>query len=214
MAPRVLQDKYGFENPFRTDPLTKKASRYCSGKRLLDVGCGEGADSTFFAKKGFHVTSFDKNPTYLKRFRAYRRDNHLESIRILERSALAYSYPTKKFDVVICLLVLCCMKKTEFEKMLPVLKGSVKPGGVIIMSARNYLDPEFQQYRRTSKEIEPNTFQHKDKCCNYLYFIEKNRLREMFDDFEILYYNEGFAPCKYDEHPIHGDSSIICRRRL
>ena len=81
------------------------------------------------------------------------------------------------------------------------------------MSSRNYLDPEFKEYINTRKSLEPNTYRHKEDCCRFVYFIEKNRLRELFEDFEILYYREGFAPCKYHEHPKHGDSLMICRRQ-
>ena len=49
-----LKNKYGFEYPFKPDPLAVKALSYLKNKKyLLDVGCGEGADSVFFAKKGF-----------------------------------------------------------------------------------------------------------------------------------------------------------------
>ena len=95
----------------------------------------------------------------------------------------------------------------------PALKRAVRPGGTIVMSARNYLDPEFDEYRATEKMIEPGTFLFKEDCCRFIYFLEKDRLREAFDDFEVLYYYEGYAPCKYNEHPRHGDSYIICRRK-
>ena len=77
---RTIQRKYSFKFPFKPDPLAAKALRYCKGERLLDVGCGEGADSAFFAqKKRLDVTSFDVNKEYLNRFRAYRRDQKLKN---------------------------------------------------------------------------------------------------------------------------------------
>lgn len=211
----ALKQKYGFELPFKPDPLVRKSVRYLPKRgRLLDVGCGEGADSTFFAAKGIHVTSIDKNDSYLNRFRSYRKDNNLRSITILRRDAVSYQYPRDHYDVVSCLLVLCCMKRSQFAKMLAKIKRAVKPGGIVIMSSRNYLDAELREYLSTEKMIEPNTFRKKEDCCRFVYFIEKNQLREMFSDFEILYYHEGFYPCKYNEHPRHGDSHIICRRKL
>ena len=208
-----LKKKYGFENPFKPDPLVKKALHFLDGSgKLLDIGCGEGADSAFFAKKGFTVTAFDKNEIYLKRFRAYCKDNKLANVRILRHDAVGYSYRPNTYDVISCILVLCCMKRSEFEEMLKSLKHSVKLGGIMIMSSRNHLDPELNEYRSEEKMIEPNTFHSKENCCKFLYFIEKGRLREVFEDFEILYYFEGYTPCKYNEHPKHGDSYIICRR--
>src|SRR5437773_7053309 len=84
----TLRNKYGFEYPFKSDPFSRKALRYLkNGKHLLDVGCGEGADSVFFAKKGFQVTSIDNNKIYLSRLRAFIRDNELANISIKDRKS-------------------------------------------------------------------------------------------------------------------------------
>ena len=209
-----LKKKYGFENPFKPDPLSRKALKYLNGRgKLLDIGCGEGADSVFFAQKGYRVTAIDKNQAYVNRFRMYRSDHLLSNVRVLQRDVVKYSYPHNTYDALISILVLCCMKRSEFEALVPVMKRSVKPGGIIVMSSRNYLDPELKDYVSTEKMIEENTFRKKEDCCKFLYFIEKNRLREVFSDFDIIYYFEGYAPCKYNEHPKHGDSYIICKRK-
>jgi len=209
----TLRNKYGFENPLKSDPLSKKALRYLkNGKHLLDVGCGEGADSVFFAEKGFQVIAIDSNKIYLSRLRAFISDKGLTNISIRCGDVINYHYRQNFYDVINCLLVGCCMKRSDFEKLLIALKQTVKRKGIIIMSLRNYLDPEFTDYVSTERMIEPNTFR-KD-CCKIRYFIEKNRLRESFEDFEILYYYEGFAPDKYKEVPKHGDSYIICRRKI
>jgi len=209
----ILKEKYGFEYPFKYDSLSKKALRYIKdGKRLLDIGCGEGADSVFFAQHAFDVTAIDSNDIYLNRLRAFVRDNKLTNISIKNGDVIHYPYRQNFYDVISCLLVGCCMKKSDFEKLLMLLKKTVKDKGIIIMSLRNYLDPEFIDYASTEKMIEPNTFRKKDDCCKIRYYIEKNRLRESFADFEILYYYEGYAKDKYKEVPEHGDSYIICRK--
>src|SRR5260221_1314653 len=209
----ILKNKYGSENPYTADPVSKKALRLLkSGRQLLDIGCGEGADSVFYAKKGFRVIAIDNNKTYLKRFRAFKNDNDLTNIAIRRTDILSHHYPSNPYDAVNCLLVGCCMKRSEFEKLLIAIKYMVKPGGIIIMSLRNYLDPEFKVYNSTEKMIEPNTFRKKEDCCKIRYYIEKKRLRDVFKDFEILYYYEGLAPDKYKEVPEHGDSYIICRK--
>jgi len=209
----ILKNKYGFEHPLITDPLAKKALRFLKGgKNLLDIGCGEGADSVFYVKNGFRVTAIDNNKIYLKRFRAFRKDNGLANISIRCMDVLSYHYSSDRYDAVNCLLVGCCMKRSHFEKLVVAVKQTVKTGGIIIMSLRNYLDSEFDVYSSTEKMIEPNSFRKKEDCCKIRYYIEKNRLREVFEDFEILYYYEGFAPDKYKEVPKHGDSYIICRK--
>ena len=210
----TVQRKYGFENPFAVDPLVRQALRYCKGEKVLDVGCGEGADSVQFAQKGFSVAAIDSNRSYLKRLRAYVKDHKIKRMSITNSDVVSYRYPKNTFDVVSCILVICCMKRSEFERMLPRLKRSVRPGGIVIMSARNYMDPELREYRESATPVERNTFHANESCCKFIYFVERGRLRKAFEGFEILYYYEGYAPCKYHEHPRHGDSYIICRRPL
>ena len=208
-----IKKKYGFEYPFKPDSLAIKALDYTNnGKHLLDVGCGEGADSVFFAKKGYQVVAIDTNNLYLDRLRAFLKDNPLSNISIQNYDVINHQYPKDYYNVVNCLLVGCCMKRSEFEKMLVSLKQTVKTEGIIIMSLRNYLDPMFEDYYPTEKMIEPNTYMKKEDCCNIRYFIEKGRLRKVFNDFEVLYYYEGIVPDKYEDVLNHGDSYIIARK--
>lgn len=210
----ILKNKYGFEDPFKPDPLAEKALPYLTnGKHLLDVGCGEGADTVFFAKKGFRVTALDNNETHLDRLQAYIDDNALTNVSILHTNAIDFQYPKNYYDVINCLLVGCCMSRNDFNKLFVTLKMTVKKGGIIIMSLRNYLDLEFKDYASTERMVEPNTFIKRDDCCEIRYYIEKDRLRECFGDFEILYYYEGLVKDKYEKIKMHGDSYIICRKR-
>ena len=208
-----LKSKYGFEYPFKRDPLAERALDYIkNGNQLLDVGCGEGADSVSFAKKGFQVTAIDNNKIYLDRLKEFISDKGITNISIKCGDVIDYPYHQNFYDVINCLLVGCCMKRSDFERLLITLKQAIKASGIIIMSLRNYLDPEFTDFAATETMIEPNTFRKREDCCKIRYFIEKNRLRESFSNFEILYYYEGYAPDKYKEVPKHGDSYIICKK--
>src|SRR5688572_21931047 len=125
-----LRNKYGFEYPFKPDPLAEKALPYLkTGKHLLDVGCGEGADSVFFAKKGFQVTAIDNNKIYLSRLHAFISDNVLTNISIKNGDIIKYRYRQNIYDVINCLLVGCCMKRSDFERLLISLKRTVKKTG-------------------------------------------------------------------------------------
>ncbi|MCG2459386.1 methyltransferase domain-containing protein [Flavobacteriaceae bacterium F89] len=209
-----MKEKYGFEGPCKPDILSKRALPFLTnGKKLLDVGCGEGADSVFYAKNGFDVLALDHNNTYLNRLRAYKNDCNLSNLEIRNANVITYRYPRNHYDVVSCILVGCCMRRSEFEKMLVSLKKTVKMDGIIVMSLRNYLDLDIiDEFPPLTKEIEPNTYLNDGDCCTIQYYIEKDRLMSHFKNFEILYYYEGLVKDKYKEYPQHGDSYIICRK--
>jgi 2-polyprenyl-3-methyl-5-hydroxy-6-metoxy-1,4-benzoquinol methylase len=125
----ILKNTYGFENPFTPDPLAEKSLPYLSNaKYLLDVGCGEGADTVFFAKKGFHVTALDNNETHLGRLQAFINDNSITKASVVNTNVLDFHYPQNYYDVISCLLVGCCMSRSDFEKLLVTLKLTVKKG--------------------------------------------------------------------------------------
>src|SRR3990172_8656031 len=106
MTSQTVEQKYGFENPFKPDPLVKKAIRFLPhGRQLLDVGCGEGADSAFLARKGFTVTAIDRNKDYVQRFRRYCKNEKLAEISILHPDVVNYPYPRNRYDVIISVLV-------------------------------------------------------------------------------------------------------------
>ncbi len=210
---QTTEQKYSFENPFKTDPLLRRAFPFIKDrKKALDIGCGEGADSVFLAKKGFLVQAIDNDKTALTRFKAYRYDHKLSDIRIQKHDVVRFPYKESAFDVINCLLLICCMRKSDFRKLLQPMKRALKPGGIIILSSRNYLDPKLKEYHATEKMIEPNTFIKKDDCCRIAYFVEKNELKNAFKDLEILYHFEGMVPCKHKKHGDHGETHIICRR--
>lgn len=209
-----LKTRYGFENPFLPDDLAVKALPYLKGKtQLLDIGCGEGADSVFYSNNGFTVTAIDTNENYLKRLQKFIGDHAISNVSIQLADAIIYQYPSAFYEAINCLLVGCCMKRSEFEKLVPRIKQAIKPHGIVIMSLRNYLDPELKEYLGVEEMIEPNTFYNKEDCCKVKYFIEKDRLSQHFTDFEILYYYEGLTPDKYALVPHHGNSYIICKKK-
>ena len=45
---------------------------------LIDIGCGEGRDSIFFARSGFHVTGFDYSTEGIKKARAWADELNLD----------------------------------------------------------------------------------------------------------------------------------------
>jgi ubiquinone/menaquinone biosynthesis C-methylase UbiE len=104
-----------------------------AGKRVLDVGCGIGQYSVFFAMKGADVTAFDISPVGIERGRQIAKVNSVEDrCRFEVANASQMPYADGEFDIVVYHEVLHHAIKYPHvrEETLRVLK----PGGKVVIS--------------------------------------------------------------------------------
>lgn len=85
--------------------LRKYPREMRSSVRVLDLGCGTGANTWFLAREGFSVTATDISPQAIAATQS-RLDRSDLSARLRIESADAISDPPESFDLVICIGVL------------------------------------------------------------------------------------------------------------
>ena len=112
---------------------------YLEGKslNLLDVGCGNGRDSLYFASKGHTVTGFDsanvKRPTLI-------------NPQFVQRDVLSGLLSS---DVIYVRWFLHVLNENETDSFLILVSSSVKPGGFVFMEFRtNLYGLKQDHYRR------------------------------------------------------------------
>lgn len=100
--------------------------------RALDLGCGEGGDAVWLARRGWHVTGTDISGVALERAAVHAADAGVEDRTVWERHDLAESFPVGEYD-----LVSACFLHTfgEFprERILRRAAAAVAPGGVLLV---------------------------------------------------------------------------------
>ncbi len=72
------------------------------GKRVLDVGCGEGRLTTFAAKRAASVYAFDPNHERLSLARATLTSEQRQRVRFAVHGAETLNLPRERFDVALC----------------------------------------------------------------------------------------------------------------
>jgi len=123
---------------------------------VLDFGCGFGKDVELLGAKGINIIGYDKHyfPTY----------------------------PTKKFDTIICFYVLNVLMQEEQAVVLMQLSKLVKPTGKVYFAVRRDLQHEGF---RTHKVHQKQTYQ-----CNVKLAYKSIFENENCEIYEYKHYNQ------------------------
>jgi Methylase involved in ubiquinone/menaquinone biosynthesis len=120
-------------NQFRTNiliPETLKILGDVKGKRILDLGCGEGGYSRLFENKGAIVTGVDYSENLineaLKLNQAHEIEYYIRDVCFLE------GIEDKKFDFVVS--TMCLMAVENLESAIKEAYRVLKQGGEFIIS--------------------------------------------------------------------------------
>lgn len=101
-----------------------------AGRRVLEVGCGDGALALELARQGAVVTGVDASEQMLEAARQRARDAGVE-VRFQLGAAEALPFPPDQFDLVVAQTILCFVKdgSPAFTEIARVLR----PGGRLVI---------------------------------------------------------------------------------
>lgn len=97
--------------------------------RVLDVGCGEGADAIWLARSGWTVMAIDVSDVALSRAREAA-ERAGASVEWVCGDALQTSFATGSFDLVS--MQYPALPKAAGEPAVRALLGTVRPGGLLL----------------------------------------------------------------------------------
>jgi len=166
---------------------TKSYNRYIDGKRsVLDLGCGDGKDSVYFARKGLDVTAVDFSSQALKNLEdsiaEYNSHNTLpiRDINIIKQDICNLHIDTQ-FDAIYANLSLNYFDNKTTEKIFDGLYGLLKPEGIILVKCKSIYDAKYGQ----GKKIEKDFYRENDTGRTIHYFSEEY-MRKKLHLFNIL----------------------------
>jgi adenylylsulfate kinase-like enzyme/2-polyprenyl-3-methyl-5-hydroxy-6-metoxy-1,4-benzoquinol methylase len=165
------------------------------GSRLLEVGCGNGRDSAFFAQAGYDVVAIDTSSAAIDLCRNKHKSSRLNflasSISDLKLDELG------RFDAVYSRFVLHAMTQSEEALFLSRAATALKPGGYLLIECRSINDP----LALLGEAISPTERIH----GHYRRFIVLNelvqKLKEARFELESIEESKGLAMYK-DEDPV------------
>jgi SAM-dependent methyltransferase len=113
--------------------------------RALDVGCGEGGDAIWLARKGWTVTAIDVSDVAIGRARAAAERTGVE-VEWICGDALRTTFPADSFDLVS--LQYPALPKAAGEAAARALLAAVRPGGVLL-AVYHDLDHDHREHMKS-----------------------------------------------------------------
>jgi len=152
--------------------------------RALDLACGAGRHAIYLAESGWEVTAVDGSLVAIEMLtaRALERGVTLDA-RIADLEAGKFQIEPNAYDLV-------CDFQYLQRDLLPGIRAGVKPGGIVVA------------------EIHLNDGKPNVNPINPRFLLERGELREIFDDWEIEYYDE-----RADEDGHHHDAAHLIARK-
>ena len=163
------------------------------GARVLDLGCGEGRDSVFFAAQGFEVVGVDVSLAGLRKAERLARERGVK-VRWLHGDMARLRLP-RPFDLVYSCGTIHYVPRRARARLFRWLKALTLPGGYhahIVFTDRAV-------YREKGEVVD--------------YFV-RGELSRAYADWQVLECEEQMIPCAQDGTPHRHSVEQLTARAL
>ncbi len=134
------------------DPALLKTCGEVQGKKIIDLGCGDGMISRALAEKGAKCVGVDISNKLILKAKEIEKENHL-GISYFVAKADNLSEVGSDYNIIVMNMVICTIdNKQEIKKIFGEIKNVLSPEGTVIFSV---LHPAF-------------TFVKGESSCNIL----------------------------------------------
>lgn len=161
---QTLNKALGNIDLYLLDQILK--GRFDPSMKVLDAGCGEGRNLTYFIQNGYEVHGVDTNPSAIQmlRFVASSLNRAVDKNNFQVAPVEKLPYESASFDLVICNAVLhFAQSHDHFNAMLSELCRMAKPGACLFIRTASSIGMEDK-----IKEIADGVYSLPDGSQRYL----------------------------------------------
>lgn len=149
--------------------------------KILDFGCGAGANTWFLAREGFDVYAFDGSESAINRAKEYLNKEGYNNVHFSVMDGVELDYASDMFDCVVDNVCIYANKKAHIEIMYKEVYERLKKGGKLYSACFG----EKTDGYGTGKYIEDNTYENIEKGPlegrAIAHFFTKDELRETLE---------------------------------
>lgn len=151
-----------------------------SGTAILDIGCGDGRDSLYFAQNGLQVTAIDFSEKAIERVRQL---GAPIDARVMDTTRM--DFPDASFDAVYAHLSLHYFDDVTTTAVFQKIHRMLKPGGYFFVRCKSTKDPYYGQGEKVGEHM----YVHK----HLRHFFTTEYMREKLRDFTIAELDDSSA---------------------
>ena len=193
-------------NVFGADPapiLDRHVDLIEVGPPILDVGCGQGRNSFYLARRGHEVHALDPSTVAVEQTRAVART---EDLRISTQAGVLEDVhrPAAGFGAIMVFGLIPILTRAEIDDMVASIERLIAPGGLLFITAFTTDDPKFKAFEQSDE------YRHGSRT-----FLESGKLRSLFSHWKLIEYWEGLGPeHRHGSGPVerHGLAEAVFRR--
>lgn len=176
--------KSRWKNPQRKAPndFAKRCFKLIKNnnlKTILDLGCGSGTDSIYFAEKGLKVTAVDFSESAIKYLKKEIENKNIENISVLNKDIRNLDFKDSSFDIIYAHLSLHYFDDKTTTKIFDELYRILGKNGTIFIKCKSTEDAKYGQ----GEKIEENMYM---LDSHIRHFFSKEYMKEKLGKFKIL----------------------------
>jgi cyclopropane fatty-acyl-phospholipid synthase-like methyltransferase len=185
---------------FGTEPeesLVRFADLLHPASTALDVGCGQGRNSLFLARRGIQVDALDPSPVAVASVKDIAGRENL-SIRTICGTFDDLGAASRGYDGMMIFGLIPILSRVQISALVAAVETHLGQQGYLWVTAFGTWDPAFQRHATEWEKVGHNSFRAPDDYLRT--YLEPGELETLFGGFEVLHSVELLGP----EHR-HGD---------
>ena len=175
--------------PSKLDLELKRYLNLVPGKKVLDLGIGQGRNSIPLAELGFNVTGVDYSTKCLEICK-----NTCNKLNLVQSDIRTFDIEKYKYDMILSGYVLHFLHKNDSYQIIKNIKNNIKNNGIVYISVFSLEDPKFSKHSTSSDfEILDNNILHNKVNDTYVSFFSKDEVLNLFSDFKTIFVSEEYC---------------------